>query len=225
MTEQLPIVFLIDDDPAVLTGVARVLRAKGFNVLPFASPYAFKKQFDPTVTGCIVLDIAMPELDGLRLQKDLTAIDCNLPIIFLTGHGDIPSSVRAIRQGAVEFLTKPADKEVLASAVRLALERDRQLRPLRLEAAQARQCFDSLTDRERDVLRLVIQGKLNKQIANELGTALTTIKVHRGRVMKKMHARSVVDLVRTAQWFGLSAPSLPPPSEAPPDSAGTPEYD
>ena len=213
MSEQLPIVFLIDDDAAVLTGLSRILRAKGFFVMPFSSPQAFKAQFDPNVSGCIVLDLAMPEVNGLQLQKQLADIDCNLPIIFLTGHGDIPSSVRAMQQGAMEFLTKPADKDVLVNAIRLALERDKQLRPLRLEAAQARQCFDSLTERERDVLRLVIQGKLNKQIASELGTAVKTVKVHRGRVMKKMHATSVVDLVRTAQWFGLSAPSVLPPDE------------
>ena len=216
MSQPLPIIFLIDDDAAVLTGLSRVLRAKGFIVQPFSSPQAFKQQFDPTVSGCIILDLAMPEINGLQLQEELAAIDCNLPIIFLTGHGDIPSSVRAMKQGAMEFLTKPADKDVLVNAVRAAIDRDQQLRPVRLELAQARQCFASLTPRERDVLRLVIQGKLNKQIASELGTALQTVKVHRGRVMKKMNATSVVDLVRTAQWFGLGPPTTTP---TPPDTA------
>jgi FixJ family two-component response regulator len=194
-----PMVSVVDDDPAVLTAVARVLRSAGFNVSAFAAPREFLKEHDPRSHGCVVLDVAMPDLDGLALQRELASAGTGLPIVFLTGCGDIPTSVRAMKQGAVDFLTKPVDDEALVAAVRSAVEQDRAAARGRADEAQVRERLATLTPREREVMDLVVTGMLNKQIAAELGASEKTIKVHRGRVMEKMRADSLADLVRLAE--------------------------
>jgi RNA polymerase sigma factor (sigma-70 family) len=193
-----PIVSVVDDDPAVLKAVARLLRSAGFNVAAFATPREFLEDHDPRSHGCVVLDVAMPGLDGLALQREMTSEGPGLPIVFLSGRGDIPTSVRAMKQGAVDFLTKPVDDEQLVAAVRFAVERDRAAAMERTEAAELRDRLAALTPREREVMQLVVSGMLNKQIAADLGVSEKTIKVHRGRVMEKMQADSLADLVRLA---------------------------
>jgi FixJ family two-component response regulator len=191
-------VFLIDDDPSVRKGLSRLLRIAGYEVESFASAQEFldRPRFDGC--GCLVLDIRMPGLSGLSLQEELAKADYSMPIIFITGHGDIPTSVQAMQKGAVDFLAKPFDKKDLLKAVKTAIEKDRTARPVHAERIRARECIDTLTPREREVMTRVIAGLLNKQIAGELDITEATVKVHRGRVMEKMKVISVADLVRKA---------------------------
>ena len=198
-----PIVFIVDDDPAVLKGLSRLLRSAGLAAETFPSSQDFLSRYLPHTPGCLVLDVAMPGLDGLELQQALAAKGIAVPIIFLTGHGDIPMSVQAMKRGAADFLTKPVNDNDLLNAIRTAIEKDRGARRARAEVAEIQQRLATLTPREHEVLQHVITGQLNKQTAAELGTAEKTVKVHRARVMEKMKAQSLVDLVRLAEKAGI----------------------
>jgi FixJ family two-component response regulator len=191
-----PTVFVVDDYEPVRKSICRVLRAAGFLVAAFSSPEQFLAQYDPNVWGCLVLDVAMPTLNGLEVQDILAKAGSCLPIIFLSGHAKIPQSVRAIKHGASDFLTKPVDDEELLAAVRVAIEKDRTRRQEQAEVTEVRERLATLTSREREVLEHVVAGKLNKQIAHDLGTVEQTVKVHRARVMHKMRVQSVAELVR-----------------------------
>ena len=204
MTAEVETIFLVDDDPPVVRALERLLRAAGYEVRGFLTSQAFLEQHDPAVPGCAVLDIAIDGTTGLELQRLLAASGCDRPIVFLTGRGDIPMSVRAMRAGAVSFLTKPVQAGELLEAIHFALEGDRKARAARGKLAAIERRVATLTSREREVLRHVIAGRLNKQIAADLGTAEKTIKVHRGRVMEKMGARSVAELVRTCDQAGIT---------------------
>lgn len=196
MTEQ---VYLVDDDPGVLKALTRLLRSAGLQAVPYGDPQEFLAACDATLRGCLVLDVAMPGLDGLQLQQALSAKGCTLPIIFLTGHGDIPLTVRAMKGGAVDFLAKPVSDQLLLAAVREALTQDAAQTTAHTELAAIRSCLAKLTPRESAVLGHVVAGKLNKQIAADLGTVEQTVKVHRARVMEKMQAPSLADLVRMVE--------------------------
>ncbi|WP_437627223.1 response regulator transcription factor [Sorangium sp. So ce1151] len=196
MAETAPTVFVVDDDPSVLRALERLLRAAGHAVEAYASPGAFLERAPSERPGCAVVDLRMPGLDGTELQEELSRRGCPLPIVFLTGHGDVPSSVRAMKAGAIDFLTKPCDDTDLLAAVARAIERDARARATLGEQQALRTRFEALTPREREVCLRVAQGLLNKQIADELGAAEKTIKVHRGRVMEKLGVESVAELVR-----------------------------
>jgi FixJ family two-component response regulator len=199
MSDRLPTVFLVDDEPEVLKAVARLLRAEGIPVSAFSSPREFLDQVDPDAPGCLVLDMSMPAISGLEVQRELETRGCRLPVVFLTGRADVPDTVRAMKGGASDFLTKPVEDEELLGAVRRAIEKDAVLRRERAEEALVRARLETLTPREREVLEHVVAGELNKQIAGRLGTVEKTIKVHRARVMEKMQASSLADLVRLAR--------------------------
>jgi FixJ family two-component response regulator len=200
-----PAVFIVDDDSAVLKSLARLLRSARLNVMAFGSPQEFLERHDPRAPGCLVLDLAMPGLNGLELQAALTVKGSAIPIIFLTGHGDIPTSVQAMKRGALDFLTKPVNDGDLLKAVQVAIEKDRiaRLASAELEDIQAR--LDSLTPREREVLTHVVSGQLNKQTAADLGIVEKTIKIHRARVMEKMKVESLAELVRLTEKAGIRA--------------------
>jgi FixJ family two-component response regulator len=200
-----PTVFVIDDDPSVLKALERLLRSSGLNVAMFASPQEFLEQYEPDRLGCLVLDVAMPCLNGLELQQMLTARDIGLPVIFITGHGDIPMSVQAMKQGAVDFLTKPVHDNDLIETIHAAIEKDRMIRRTSAELAEIRQRLAMLTPREREVLGHVVAGRLNKQIAADLGIVEKTIKVHRAHLMTKLKVRSLADLVRLAEHGGIKS--------------------
>lgn len=210
MTAAANTVYLVDDEGPILKALERLLRGAGFEVKSFQSPQAFLEQHDPETPGCAVLDVAMDGLNGLELQQALAASGCDRPIVFLTGRGDIPMSVRAMRAGAVNFLTKPVDTKELLAAIRIAVEKDALSRATSAEMEAIKRRLAALTPRERDVLRLVVAGRLNKQIAAELGTAEKTIKVHRGRVMEKMAVRSVAELVRMTERAGIAPGNIRP---------------
>jgi len=199
-------VYVVDDEPAVRKALLRLLRAAGFEAAAFESPKAFLLELETASAGCAILDVAMPGLDGLALQRELHARGSTLPIVFLTGRGDIPKSVQAMKRGAIDFLTKPVDDEVLLAAVRSALARDRSQRQAREDAADVRRRLESLTLREREVLEGVVAGKLNKQIGAELGITEKTVKVHRGRTMEKMGAGSLAELVHLVERAGVPGP-------------------
>lgn len=196
-------IFLVDDDAGVLKALTRLLRVKGYDARPYASPHEFLAHHDPTVPGCAVLDVAMPGLDGLALQEALIAGGAPRPIIFLTGKGDIPTSVRAMKAGAIDFLTKPVSDQILLDAIARAEEQDGKSRQAQAELDTIHARMTTLTPREREVLTHVVAGRLNKQIAGDLGTVEKTIKVHRGRMMEKLGVRTVVDLVRMAERAGI----------------------
>ncbi len=196
-------VFLLDDEPGMLKALTRLLKAEGFTVRAFTSAKTFLESYHPEELSCLVLDVAMPELNGLELQQRLTQAGWLLPIVFLTGRGDIPMSVQAIKAGASDFLTKPVKDTDLLGAVRAALQRAAAQRDLISETALLRQRYDSLTPRECEVMEHVVAGQLNKQIAADLGTGEHTVKVHRARVMEKMGVESLADLVRAAERLGL----------------------
>lgn len=205
MNDNTAIVYVVDDDPSILRALARLLRAGGHAVSAFRSPQDFLARHDAAVPGCIVLDLAMPGLNGLELQAALAATGCQRPIVFLSGHGDVPSSVRAMKAGAVDFLTKPVSEQDLLAAIGRAIESDRAMRRARAELRAIGERLDTLTPREREVLRHVVSGQLNKQIAADLGTVEKTVKVHRSRVMEKMGVRSLADLVRLTERIGLAS--------------------
>jgi len=199
-----PTVFVVDDYAPARKSTSRLLRTAGFVVAAFASAEEFLAQYDPQTLGCLVLDVAMPALNGLELQRILTKTGRLLPIIFLTGHGDIPKSVQAMKHGASDFLTKPVNDEDLLAAVRVAIEKDRAIRREQAKLTEIQARLATLTPREREVLEYVIAGKLNKQIAGELGTVEQTVKIHRAHVMQKMGVRSVAELVRLTERCGIS---------------------
>ena len=213
MSAEGPIVFVVDDDQSVRDSLRRLITSVGLRVEVFPSAQAFLSAPRPDVPGCLVLDVRLPGLSGLDLQRELAQSHATLPIIFLTGHGDIPMSVQAMKAGAVEFLTKPFRGQELLDAIRHAIERDRAERATRQELAELRGRYDTLTPRERDVLTAVVAGLLNKQIAAEFGTSEATVKEQRGHVMLKMRAGSVAELVRSAGRLGISShpgPRTPP---------------
>jgi len=201
--EQMFTIFLVDDDPGVLKALSRLLRANGYEVRSFASPQEFLARHDPGMPGCAVLDVAMPGLDGLALQQALTSEGTHRPVIFITGKGDIPTSVRAMKAGAVDFLTKPVSDRDLLAAIARAEEQDAKSRRAHAEVAAIQARITTLTPRERQVLGHVVTGRLNKQIAGDLGTVEKTIKVHRSRMMEKLGVRTVADLVRLAEKAGV----------------------
>ena len=204
MNDASQIVFLIDDEPTVLKALARVLCATGFRTASFSSPQSFLEQYEPAARGCLVLDVSMPGFTGLELQQALIEKNCSLPIVFLTGRGDIPTSVRAMKHGAVDFLTKPVDDNDLIAAVDRALDQEATDHVRRAQIAELQMRFSMLTSREQEVLGHVIAGRLNKQIAAVLGTTEKTVKVHRARVMEKMQAQSLAELVRLSGTAGIS---------------------
>jgi FixJ family two-component response regulator len=203
MNDGAPTVFLVDDEPAVLKAISRLLRASGLRTVTFESSALFLQQLDPAAAGCLVLDMAMPEVDGMQVQAALGERGVVLPIIFLTGRADVPMSVSAMKRGAADFLTKPVDGAKLIEAVGRAIERDGHLRREQSELSEIHRKLDTLTPREREVMALVVAGLLNKQIAMKLGTAEKTIKVHRARVMEKMGAGSLAELVRIGERVGV----------------------
>jgi FixJ family two-component response regulator len=204
MTEKF-MVYLVDDDPGVLKALSRLLRAKGHDVKPYSSPQVFLEEHDVAVPGCVVLDVSMPGLDGLEIQRVLTAASgYHRPVVFVTGKGDIPTSVRAMKAGAIDFLTKPVKDKDLFEAVSRAEARDAASRRLHSELESMQAKVSNLTPREREVLTHVVAGRLNKQIAGDLGTVEKTIKVHRSRMMEKLGIRMVADLVRMAEKLNLS---------------------
>ena len=196
-------VFLVDDDPGVRTALARILRAESWTVLAFDSAEGFLARPDPGVEGCLVLDVTMPGLDGLALQRQLAATGHALPTVFITGHGDIPRSVQAIKGGASDFLTKPVQASALVAAVRGALAAHASTRAERAAQEGLRMRHQSLTPREHEVLEAIASGRLNKQIASDLGIVEQTVKFHRARVMEKMGARTVAELMHMAARLGV----------------------
>jgi FixJ family two-component response regulator len=203
MNDVAPIVFLIDDDDMFRKSTERLIRSAGFNVQAFISAGDFLKNPKPQGPACLVLDVRMPGLSGMDLQRELTQSGIDIPIIFITGHGDIPMSVRAMKAGATEFLTKPFKGRLLLDAVRSAIEKNREALQKETEIQNLRQRYDHLTPREREVMTLVAAGFLNKQAAGKLNTTEATIKFHRAHIMKKMGAGSLADLIRTAEKLGI----------------------
>lgn len=203
MPEAAPIVFVVDDDPSVRRAIQRLIGSVGLQVELFGSAQEFLRGERPEVPSCLVLDIRLPGISGLDFQRQLAHAKINTPIIFVTAHGDIPMTVRAMKAGAVEFLTKPFRDQDLLDAIHVALERDRTRRQQEAELATLRKRLETLTPREREVLPLVVSGLLNKQIAAEIGTSETTVKVHRSQLMRKMGATSLAELVRLAERIGI----------------------
>jgi FixJ family two-component response regulator len=203
MTEPQSIVFVIDDDASMRNALRSLIRSVGLNVELFGSAQEFLQRRPPNAPSCLVLDIRLPGISGLDFQRKLAETNISIPIIFITGHGDIPMSVRAMKAGAVEFLTKPFRDQDLLDAIHIALERNRTSSQLEAEVAKLRELYEWLTPREREVLPLVISGLPNKQIAAEVGASETTVRVHRGQLMRKMGARSLPELVRMADKIGI----------------------
>jgi FixJ family two-component response regulator len=209
MSTQSPTVYVIDDDPEVLRAMERLLASAGLTATVFDSARAFLASYDSLRPGCLVLDLAMPELSGIEVQHSLAERGAALPIVFLTGRGDIRSCADAMKNGAVDFLTKPVDDADLLAAIAQAMAKDRALREQRAARAQVESILSVLTTREREVLVQIVAGRLNKQIAGELGTVEKTVKFHRGNLMKKLGVRSVAELVRLAERAGVSVPESP----------------
>jgi FixJ family two-component response regulator len=202
MLEERAVVLVIDDDPSMRLALEDLVATVGLEVRAFAAPQEFLQSKPPDATGCLVLDVRLPGMSGLTLQKELAKEGLALPVIFITGHGDIPMSVRAMKAGAVEFLTKPFHDQDLLDAIHTAIERDRKRRREAVRIAELRERFATLSEREHQIMMLVVIGRANKQIAAELTLSEMTVKVHRGQVMRKMHARSLPELVRMADRLG-----------------------
>lgn len=209
MTDAMHQVYLVDDDAAVVKALCRLLRSAGYEVCSFSCAEEFMERYNSDAPGCLLLDISMPGINGLELQQWLVQSHSPLPVIFLTGHGDIPASVRAMKNGATDFLTKPVDENDLLKAIQEASQRQRESLAARAEVQAIQTRLHTLTPREREVLEQVVAGKLNKQIAGDLGTVEKTIKVHRGRVMQKMGVESLAELVRLAERAGIGRASRP----------------
>ena len=205
--EENAIVFAVDDDASMREALSRLFRSIGMRAQIFASAREFLMFRRPDAPACLVLDVRLPGLSGLDLQRQLAAADCTIPIIFVTGHGDIPMSVEAMKAGAVEFLTKPFRDQALLDAIHLALRRDSTNRKHRREIAEQRARYNLLTQREREVLALVVTGLMNKEIAARLGTTEFTVKIQRRQVMQKMRVGSLAELVRTAEKLGIPSPT------------------
>src|SRR5438094_10148245 len=210
MSNVAPVVFVVDDDPSVRRAIQRLVESVGLQVELFGSAQEFLRSERPDAPSCLVLDIRLPGISGLDFQRQLAEANIHIPIIFITAHGDIPMTVRAMKAGAVEFLTKPFRDQDLLDAIRNAIERDRAERGERHELTELRRRYASLTPRERDVLRGVVAGLLNKQIAAELGTSEVTVKEQRGHVMHKMQAGSVAELVRLVSRLGITSAGSDP---------------
>ena len=208
-----PIVFVVDDDSSMREALTDLITSVGLLVEAFKSAREFLEHRRGDAPACLVLDVRLPGLSGLDLQRELVRTKAPIPIIFITGHGDIPMSVRAIKEGAVEFLAKPFRDQELLDAIQHALEIDRAARQERSRVAEVRRRYESLTKREREVMKLVVSGLLNKQIAGELGSSEVTVKMHRGQVMRKMKAQSLVQLVRMAEKIGITSEAAPPTNE------------
>lgn len=207
MKDSPPVVYLVDDEPSVLKALSRLLRSADLAAQTYASPHLFLQEYDPDAPGCLVLDLSMPGLSGLQLQHELAKRGSSLPIIFLSGHGDVHSGVQAMRDGAVDFLTKPASDNDLLKAIHRALDRDKATRQHDAQIKQIHQRLEKLTPREHDVLTHIVAGKQNKQIALELGTVEKTIKVHRARILEKTAVSSVAELVRLTEKVGIKPAS------------------
>ena len=203
MSEERAAVFVIDDDPSMRRSLETLFRSVGLDVHVFPSAQEFMRAQRPDAPGCLVLDVRLPGMSGLAFQQELVKASVALPVIFLTGYGDVPMTARAMKAGAAEFLTKPFDEQVLLDAIHAAIERDRARRRDAAGLAELEARFRAITEREREVMKLVVAGRVNKQIAAELGVSLVTVKVHRGQVMRKMRAKSVPELVRMAARLGL----------------------
>jgi FixJ family two-component response regulator len=204
MREAESIVFIIDDDPLYRRSSERLVRSVGFDVQSFETARDFMSSRRPNVPSCLILDVRLPGLSGLDLQRVLTEAGVHIPIIFVTGHGDIPMSVQAMKAGAVEFLTKPFRDQALLDAIRQAIGRDQAARRQHARNADLRRRYESLKPREREVFKCVVSGMLNKQIADELGATERTVKFHRGNIMRKMQVKSLAELVRIAEVLGTA---------------------
>jgi FixJ family two-component response regulator len=211
-TEKTSVVFVVDDDPSVRRAIKRLVESVGLQVEAWGSAHEFLRNQRPDAAGCLVLDVRLPGKSGLDLQRELTEANIHIPIIFITAHGDVPMTVRAMKAGAVEFLTKPFRDQDLLDAIQHALQRDNTRRAQEEEAARLQEHMASLTRRERELLPWVVSGLLNKQIAEAIGSSEATVKVHRAQIMRKMAASSIVNLVRMTEKLGIVAAKPHDPS-------------